>query len=274
MSTSEKSRPQRKPQRSSQRKPRRSKGWKPDQHGAWAMVAFPALTGLILQPSWQAIPVLLTWWFGYFAFFAASIWMRSRFRPINRKPVLVYGSATAVFGVISLIANFSLLWWILPYAPLVAIAVYETYRRRPRSLASGWATVFAAILMAPVAASAGVPVHLFDLDVPGQVWVAVAVYGAYYLGSVPYVKTLIRERGKKNWLIGSIGFHVAVLIAFWLTTVAGITHWFTVVVFAVLAIRAAAMPISGQRRTKPWRPRTIGLLELGLSIFVVVAAFL
>lgn len=59
------------------RKRRRSPGWVPDQHGAWFMVTVPAITGVILAPSWTAVPLLLTWWLGYFTFF-----MRQRLDPL------------------------------------------------------------------------------------------------------------------------------------------------------------------------------------------------
>ena len=46
------------------RKSRRSQGWMPNQHGAWFMLFIPPLMGLILQPSWAALPLLITWWAG------------------------------------------------------------------------------------------------------------------------------------------------------------------------------------------------------------------
>ncbi len=45
----------------SRAKTRRSQGWMPNQHGAWFMLFIPPLMGLILQPSWAALPLLITW---------------------------------------------------------------------------------------------------------------------------------------------------------------------------------------------------------------------
>ena len=114
------------------RKRRRTPGWVPDQHGAWFMVTVPAITGVILAPSWTAIPLLLTWWLGYFTFFAGSVWIRSRFRERNRPPVMVYGSLAAAAGLTTLLFNWQLLIWVPAFAPLVAIAVHEAWKRRDR----------------------------------------------------------------------------------------------------------------------------------------------
>src|SRR5690625_4543294 len=52
---------------------RRSPGWVPNQHGAWAMVIVPALSGVLLSgPSWRHVPLLGLWWVGYFEIGRAS----------------------------------------------------------------------------------------------------------------------------------------------------------------------------------------------------------
>ncbi|WP_448852135.1 YwiC-like family protein [Corynebacterium sp. 335C] len=242
------------------RKKRRAKGWVPDQHGAWFMVTVPVLTGVLLAPAWIQLPLLVTWWAGYFAFFAAGIWMRSRFRANNRPPVVAYGSVTAVAGVVTLLLDWRLLVWAPAFAPLVAIAVYETWRRRPRSLLSGVATVIAACLMLPVMAWAG-----GGLD--ARAWLIFAVYAVYFTGTVPYVKTLIRERGDRDWFIGSVAYHVAAVVA------AVFLDWVMVALAVVLAARAFAMPVAADRRGKPFRPKTVGLIEAALTVVIAVAAW-
>ena len=54
-------------------KSRRSQGWMPNQHGAWFMLFIPPLVGVILEPSLSTVPLLLTWWAGYFTYFAVTI---------------------------------------------------------------------------------------------------------------------------------------------------------------------------------------------------------
>ena len=234
------------------------------------MVTVPAITGVILAPSWTAIPLLLTWWLGYFTFFAGSVWIRSRFRERNRPPVLVYGSLAAVAGVTTLIFDWRLLMWVPAFAPLVAIAVFEAWKRRPRSLLSGVSTVVAACLILPVAAWAG-----GGLDV--EAWAAFAVYLAYFVGTVPYVKTLIRERGSRPWFIGSVSYHVVVLVAAVVAVLVTGGHPFhpaIIVVAVVLLARATLMPITGARREKPWTPKVVGLLDAAITVLVVIVVLL
>ncbi|WP_295626883.1 YwiC-like family protein [uncultured Corynebacterium sp.] len=249
---------------------RRSPGWVPDQHGAWFMVTVPAITGVVLAPSWTATPLLLTWWLGYFTFFAASVWIRSRFRDRHRPPVVVYGSLAAVAGLATLALDWRLLAWVPAFAPLVAVAVFEAWRRRPRSLASGISTVAAACLILPVVAGAG-----GGLD--ARAWAAFATYLAFFVGTVPYVKTLIRERGSKPWFIGSVAYHVVMLVAAALAvriSDGDPFHPLTIAAAAVLLARATLMPITGARRDRPWTPKTVGLLDAVMTALVVVVVLL
>ena len=249
------------------RRKKKAPGWVPDQHGAWFMVTVPALTGALLAPSWTTIPLLLTWWLGYFTFFAASWWIRSRFREKHRPPVLVYGAMAAVAGVVTLLMRWELLVWVPLFAPLVLIAVYEAWRRRPRSLLSGVSTVLAACLVLPVIAWAG-----DGLD--AKAWTVAAVYAVYFLGTVPYVKTLIRERGERDWFLGSVGYHVVAIVAAVAAAVLGVVHWAVVAVAVVILARAWGMPVSGAKRDKPWTPKQVGMLEGLITLFVAIAALL
>lgn len=248
------------------RRTKRSKGWVPDQHGAWVMVVVPALVGVGLAPAGVDIPLLITWWAGYFAFFAAGILVRSRFREINRPPVYVYGAITIAAGLICLAVNWRFLYWIPAFAPWVLIAIWELWKRRPRSLASGWSTVIAACLMTPLGAWAGG----HDLDL--RVWAVTAVLTAYFLGTVPYVKTLIRERGDARWLWFSVGFHVAVTLIAVAAAFSGVVSRLVPLVFCFTTLRAFTMPFSGQRRQRPWTPKTVGLIEGVVTVLVVIAA--
>lgn len=260
---------------------KRSKAWVPDQHGAWFMVTVPALTGFVLAPSITGAAVLCTWWLGYFAFFAASVWMRARFNSRHLKPVLVYAGLTAIAGLVTVALDWTLLRWAPLYLPLIAVAVWETYRHRPRSLASGVSTVIAACLILPVVVSAGVVSHELSpalAFVPdARVWAITCVYLGFFVGTVPYVKTLIRKRGNRGWLIGSIAYHVAITVAAMVGTLlvadSAILSWAVVGMAFVLLTRATLMPIVGQRRAHPWTPKTVGLLDAFMTVLVVIAAW-
>ena len=103
------------------------------------------------------------------------------------------------------------------------------------------------------------------------------MYLAFFAGTVPYVKTLIRERGSTPWFIGSVAYHVVVLIAAALAvriTDGDPVHPLAIAVAAVLLARATLMPITGARRAKPWTPKTVGLLDAAITCLVVVVVLL
>jgi hypothetical protein len=59
---------------------------------------------------------------------------------------------------------------------------------------------------------------------------------AYYLGTLLYVKTMIRERGSQAYVVASVAFHA--LAAGTLASVS----WWLAAVFSVLTLRAALAP--------------------------------
>ena len=248
------------------RKSRRSQGWMPNQHGAWFMLFIPPLMGMILQPSWAALPLLITWWAGYFTYFAITIWVKSRLRKKHLPPVLTYGAITALAGIAALITQWQLIAWLPIFAPIIAVAVYETIKRRERSLVSGWST-----MMLPTVASistSGTPAA-----VSGDLWWATAWFALYFGGSIYYVKTLIRDFGNRTRFIQSVIFHAIVCVAALGLAFAQPHTWPVAVVGALLAARSYAVPRIAQRRGKRIPPKYVGMVDGVVTVFVVAAAF-
>ena len=264
-------RPERSTRSNTKQKSRRSQGWMPNQHGAWFMLFIPPLMGLILQPSWAAVPLFITWWAGYFTYFAITIWVKSRLRPKHLPPVLTYGAITALAGIAALITQWQLISWLPIFAPIIAVAVYETIKRRERSLASGWSTVLAAAMMLPTVASistSGTPAA-----VSGDLWWATAWFALYFGGSIYYVKTLIRDFGNRTRFIQSVIFHAIVCVAAMGLALAQPHTWPVAVVSALLLARSYAVPRTAQRRGKRIPPKYVGMVDGVVTVFVVVAAF-
>lgn len=81
----------------------------------------------------------------------------------------------------------------------------------------------------------------------------------YLVGTVLYVKTMIRERGDAGYLRLSIGFHVvALIVAAWLDVLLA-------PVFVLLLARAVILPA---RRLPPVR---VGLIETVCCLLVLAA---
>ena len=253
------------------RKSRRSQGWMPNQHGAWFMLFIPPLMGMILQPSWAAVPLFITWWAGYFTYFAITIWVKSRLRPKHLPPVLTYGAITALAGIAALITQWQLIAWLPIFAPIIAVAVYETIKRRERSLVSGWSTVLAAAMMLPTMAS--ISTNGTPAAVSADLWWATAWFALYFGGSIYYVKTLIRDFGNRTRFIQSVIFHAVVCIAAIGLALAQPHTWPVAVVSALLLARSYTIPRIAQRRRKRIPPKYVGMVDGVVTVFVVVAAF-
>lgn len=239
----------------------RASGWVPNQHGAWAMLAVPAIVGSTLQIRDSGLrpailPLLAGWLVGYFAFHAVSLWLKSRRRRRYLAPVLAYGAATAVLALATLLLAPGLLRWAPAFAPLLGIGLYEAHRRRERSLLSGTVTVVAACLLVLVLWTLG----RWDA-LPVVAWLACTTY---FFGTVLVVKTMIRERGSRGYLAASIGYHAASAVLFAL-----LGHPALGLFFTVCTVRAALLPYLAARGLR-LRPMHIGLVEIVLSAALAV----
>lgn len=263
--------------------------WVPNQHGAWPMVVIPVVLGTIvgligtdyLRPS-QVLALVLTWisWIiGYCCFFAAGLLLKAR-RRANRgrylKPTIVYGviSLLALLGAVALFPQ--LLWWAIPFAPLVVIAVEEMWRGEPRSTLSGVATTIASALVLPVTTALAYG-NGHPAEVDWRTWASTFVIAAYFTGTVPYVKSMIRARGNKRYLKGSIAYQIiAAAITMWAVLFVGM-HWLPaglmigVMVWAVY--RSIAVPRSADRG-EVWTPKRVGKAEMPLNFVLIVAVIL
>lgn len=288
--------------------------WVPNQHGAWPMVVVPPIIGLFwCLKIWDSvgevdrgdgmagsagmivtlIAVTVAWVVGYLAFFAGGLLLRSRNETMRRRarvPSVLYGTVAGVAALVAVVVQPHLLWWVFVFGPLIGVAVYETWRGTPRSLASGAATTAASAFIVPVAATVGLgasaPVsggvtwtsNLFTPDVvealPAAVWVSFAWLLLYTVGTVPYVKTMIREKGNPTWLLGSQIYHLVALVVVVATVTVSYVHWLpwllAVLVFAAALWRSRAVPASAAAGT-PWPPKKVGVREMPLHVGVTVA---
>ena len=228
------------------------------------MVSLPLVAGVWLSgPQPVHLALAATWLLGYFAFFAAGKWLRSR-RVRERTPTLVYTAAAALTGLVTLLAAPHLLRWVPVFLPLLVASLWLTSQGRERSLTNDAVTVVAAGLMTPVAADAG------DLSLGPPVWVATAALTAYFLGTVPYVKTMIRERGRTAYLRGSLAYHLVATGAATLLAVTGWQSWWLPLVWVLLTARAYAGPAANRRRARPLRPAVVGVGEIVASAVITV----
>lgn len=219
------------------------------------MLASPFLVGVVASsPRWVHLPLLLLWFVGYFAFFAAGLWLKSGRRARYFPPVRAYALATVPLALLVLLMRPDLVVWAPLFAPLLLVGLWFAARRRDRSLPSGLATILAACLMTMVAFDAG---HGTDW---ARAWTLTAVLAAYFVGTLFYVKTMIRERDSAAHYRLSVGYHVVVAVAL------ALVSWRLTALFGLLAVRAAVLPGRGLSA------KQVGVGEIVANVAVVVVA--
>ncbi len=245
------------------------------------MLVAPVVVGAIVAgPTWRHALLLVAWLVAYCAFSATGLWLRSGRRARYVPPMRFHVIATAVIGGALLAVAPGLVRWGPLYAVLLAVSLASSVRRADRSWLNDAVTVLAAMGMTVV--SVGLvggwpPGWLPPGADEGTAWQAAGLLTGYFFGTVPYVKSLIRDRGDRVVLAVSVGWHAALVAAAaaWLEiTVAngGATGW-AVLPLAVatgLLLRATLVP-----RRRPWpSARAIGLGEVAATLVVTVAAVL
>lgn len=243
-------------------KPGQGYRWIPDQHGAWAMLAVPFAAGTLLapRPGWEHALLFAAWVLGYVTVFHAQQWLRLHARGLRSaarhgRPALVFGAAFAAAALPLAALQPWLVGAALLAAPFVAVNTYYAWRGRERALANGLVAVVPACGMLLVAARLG------GLG-PGAAWPAALACLLYFAGTVPYVKTMIRERNSRAHRAGSVASHAAAL------AVAGCLSPWLALPFAAYLARAAALPGRGLR------PPLVGAVELACASGLLITLVL
>lgn len=235
------------------------------------MISIPALSGAVLAGfELVHLPLLLFWWIGYFCYQAMALWLKSRRKPRYFPPVRAYALATLPFAGAVAVMEPHLVFWVVAFLPLIGTAVWCSINRKERSVLNDTVTVLAACLMVPVAfhaaATHGDPRW-------GWVWTVFAVEFAYFWGTIPHVKALIRERNRPEVARLSLYYHGAVTAILLVLTPLGVFApaplggWALVLLWAALTVRAYMMP-AYQRANQPLKPIVIGMTEVVFSLLL------
>jgi hypothetical protein len=240
--------------------------WLPRQHGAWAMLLVPLLLGVAASrpDAWQLVLAGAAAC-GYLLSATLQSWARARRSSAHVLPLVTYGLALAVLGLL-LVASFpTLLLSLVVIVPTSVIVVGGARPGTRRDLANSLAQAAQALVLVPAAALVS------GLFAPVRVVPYTAVAAVYLLGTVLVVRSVLRERGNDAFWKLSVGFHAtAVVLA------ALVLPWPYAVLAAGLTVRAAALPMLQRRWAggqHPLRPIHVGVVEIGASVVVVVVAF-
>ena len=240
----------------------RQTGWLPNYHGGWAMISLPPVLGLCHSGFVPAhILLLVSWFAAYFLFFALVGFLRHNYATRYRPAIITYGILTTLTGSILLLMRPLLIAWFIPLFLLSIFTLYQAKIGKERSLLSGMATVLFASLMLPIA------YQVKNTDLPIYIiWLTIIVF-MYFAGTVFYVKTNIRERKSLKYFCFSISFHI---ISLMIVFIYHHTHYFLIILWILLLFRAILVP-SFIRKGKNISIKTIGILEIVLSVLLFIA---
>lgn len=249
----------------------KSTGWIPQQHGAWAMIAVPYLTGLALTARVRPLGLGdlflgLTWLVGYFAFNAATLTLKAPAKRRSRYyvPLATYLGGAGAFGIVTLVfKGWPLLCWVPAYAVVLGLSLWLAGSKRERGLLSGVLTIVASCgLMGVLRVSPGAaPLTAAEAT-------TMAAVTLYFVGTVLHVKALIRERNDPGSARRSLTYHAGFMALIVVAVSLGWLAWPWVVWAALLVARAWWMPRS--KRT----PMQIGLLEIAMSAALLALVLL
>lgn len=256
-------------------------GWLTRQHGGWPMAIVPVLAGSSLGGiTWPQLLLAVSWLIAFLWFDALTLWMKATIR-VDRNgkrhftfrrgrryvPALITYGAVAAAGASGLVLiSPRVLFWGLGILPWFFVSWFEMWRGKYQSFWARTSAIIASGMLAPIA---------YDLgsrpDNWAGLWVSAAFITTYFIGTVPYVKTLIRERGNRTWIAFSIGYHAAMTAATALACIFGYVSWWLLAAWVVLTIRAWVYPEVAKRRGKPLRPQVVGISEFIFTAVVLAA---
>lgn len=228
--------------------------WVPNQKGAWMMALLPYLTGVAGGGfRWQHILVGALWLSGYSFFFAAENWLKARRSSAYLPPMQLWFLVTAILAAAALWFCGVLLVWALCFLPFMAVTAWQAIKRKNRSLIARTCEVCAAGLMCAVAWDIGVREVLylpalwknegnsclFTSAAFMQATIVTLLLTFYFWSTIPFVKSLVRERISTRFLALSIAAHIVGISVSVLLWSCGVVSRLVPIVWCVLALRAA-----------------------------------
>lgn len=222
------------------------------------MLAVPYLAGLIVAGyRWPDLPLAGAWLTGYLMSYFVFQAIKTRRLARYRGQISLYAAVAAPLAAIVIAARPAVLWYAPAYAALFAVNAWYAARRRERALLNDVVSVLQSCLIALVVTTiAGQP--------PGDGLPVFMVCLAYFIGTIFYVKTVIRERGNPTYQRWSVGYHAAVVLVVAAAAAAAWLSPWAVVLFAWLLLRAILLPRRG------WSPKHTGFVEIGNCVVLLV----
>ncbi|AOZ71966.1 hypothetical protein BK816_00550 [Boudabousia tangfeifanii] len=289
----------------------------PNEHGAWAMIITPWLTGLTLS-HWTLAQgwLLLASLSGLGAYHTLTVYVRSRNPQPIKQPLGTYTTITILGLLAAAITQPALIWW-TPIALLLVVPIQQALIKKDRDLPARTLITLTAVMLLPITYDLGWQTprpqnpNLPQLLAPGlnpnqpnigwalnpqgipnptplwhhptqggwkYIWILTIIYALYFIGTTPYVKSLIRGRRNPAWRTTTTGYHLGAGVIIIGTITSGWASLTMIPLWTIIILRAITIPQLNQKRInqkkKPIRPAPIGILEIILTIGIYLGATL
>lgn len=234
------------------------------------MLLTPVIVGSVISDiDWGHALLTVSWVTAYLGFMAVKGCSRQRGGRRYRVPAAIYCGVGIISVALLLVWRPGLAWWAVPLGVLGASSLLLIKTRRERSVVNDAVMIGASCLMAVVATSAPklttVEWSLFlSVVTTPRPWLVFSVLAAYFWGTILYVKTMIRERGKRGWYVASVAYHLVTFAAAML-----INPW-VAAVGAIASARAIVIPLAWPRA----KPKVIGMIEMLITVTLAIVVCL
>ncbi|WP_396129132.1 YwiC-like family protein [Exiguobacterium mexicanum] len=226
----------------------------PKQHGAWSMLILPFLLGGIVG-GWTLahIPFAIAWLFVYMGTFFLFQFIKQRKKSQQMlRTVITYLTIATVAAIPVFLSEWRLVWFVLAMIPFGLVNAYFAKIKDERNV---WNDV-SAVTSFCIGGMASYYLGTRTLDAT-MVWVFVLPY-LYFLGSIFFVKTMIREKKSVSYRNLSWGYHGLLVAVF-------IVLGYPLLALAYAPSLIRAVVFYGKRIPI----MKIGIVEIANSVFVL-----
>ncbi|KAE9529432.1 YwiC-like family protein [Testudinibacter aquarius] len=230
-----------------------------NQHGAIVMALLPFLYGMLSSPNviWQHAFLLLAWACLYLFTYPFFNLFKGRNLTQNRTWAIGYGLTALLFSLPALWHNWQLLYFLLAMLPFGGLAIYYVKQKDERALGNDLAAI-------AIFGIAGMAAYYFaDRTFDRQIMLVFLYPCLFFVGTMLYVKSILRERKDPRYLQASIIFHLLCVL------VIGYFDLRTALCFVPALLRAMIVPLWLMPR-KRLNPKQIGLIEMGISLLFLL----
>lgn len=231
----------------------------PNQHGAWAMLVIPFLLSVVLgNPKLGHIPLFLAWLFLYLCTYPSLMALkRTKKQKHFMKWFFIYMILAIFFLIYPILSEPRLIYFGFAMVPFFLINMYYSRKKQDRALIND---IIAVINFG----IGGLATYFYGTGEIDQTAVTIfLLIFLYFLGTIFYVKTMIREKKNIVYKYISWGYHIGLEVVLIVIGQFGLalSYLFSTIRAIVLYGRKVSI-------------KTIGVTEIVSSVFFTVIVLL